>query len=96
MTTLCSAMSHPIEQKVREEYLADKTGNIYSQKINRSNALSVTKSSLLSMFFKSSFKTILAAMDVIFTEKRIEIRPGRKFNRHKRNRSQKSINYKPI
>jgi len=96
MMTLCSALSHPIEQKVREEFSADKSGNLYSQKMNRTNAMSETSNSLIKLFFDKTYTLILAAMDKVFYKKRTLIRPGRKHKRHKYNRHKYSTNYKKI
>lgn len=42
LMTLCAAYAHPIEDKVTEEYKADENRK-YDQKINRTNALSMTQ-----------------------------------------------------
>ena len=46
LMTLCAAYAHPIEARVRQEYLVDKQRNAaqrkFAQKINHTHALSLT------------------------------------------------------
>jgi len=96
MMNLCSTLSHPIEQKLREEYSADKSGNQYSQKMNRTNAMAETSSNLIKLFSDKFHNSVLSAMDKIFYNVRTLIRPGRKFKRYKYSRRKHSTNYKRI
>jgi len=60
--TLCAAYAHPIEEKVTEEYRADKSRK-FNQKINRTNALSMTQDILIAVFLKQQFEKALQAFD---------------------------------
>jgi len=96
MMNLCAVLSYPIEQKVRDEYKKAKTGNKYDQKINRSNAISVTKDNLFKIFFDKGTKSILNRMDKIIKASRTIIRPGRKTERIKQVKKRKPLNYKRL
>jgi hypothetical protein len=48
LMTLCETYAHPIEDKVIEEYSADENRK-FDQKINRTNALSVTQEILMAV-----------------------------------------------
>ena len=98
MMTLCATLCHPIENKIREEFRKEKTGNQYDQKLNRSYALGTTKSKLLNLFFRKNIGKLLKLLDAMIHRVRELIRPGR---HHKRNRKSKrakiySTNYKSI
>ncbi|MBK8503208.1 MAG: IS4 family transposase [Saprospiraceae bacterium] len=47
MMNLCATLSYPIEERVKKEYHQEKTGNKYSQKMNNTNAISLTKDNLI-------------------------------------------------
>jgi len=95
LMTLCAAYAHPIEEKVREEYAADETRK-YDQKINRTNALSMTQEILIAVFHKKRIKAALAAFDKIVSKTREIIRPGRIFRRNIKPKRPYSMNYKPL
>jgi len=54
LMTLCAAWAHPIEDKVVEEYKADEQRK-FDQKINRTNALSMTQEILMSVLIQKQF-----------------------------------------
>ena len=95
LMSLCAAYAHPIEEKVVEEYRADQTRK-FDQKLNRTNALSMTQDILIGVFIRKQFKKALAAFDEIVYETREIIRPERKFERHKKPKKPYSMNYKRL
>lgn len=96
MMTLCATLSHPIEQKVRQEYKKEKTGNKYDQKINRTDAMSETKDNIIKIFLQKTNQHIIDIMDEIVIASRTVIRPNRKSNRLKVVKKRKPLNYKKI
>lgn len=56
LMTLCSVYAFPIDEKVREEYKADETRK-YDQKINRTNAISMTKDILIAIFIRKDYSS---------------------------------------
>lgn len=76
LMTLCAAYAHPIEEKVIEEYKADQERK-YDQKINRTNAISMTQEILISVFFRKQFTKALQAFDQVVEKTREIVRPGR-------------------
>jgi len=95
MMTLCATFTFPIEQKVRKEFLTDRTRNKYNQKINRTNALGETKSSLYHFLIRKSYKVTLKIMDFFNFRSRVSIRDKRSFPRRKKTyKSKHHINYK--
>jgi hypothetical protein len=95
LMTLCAAYAHPIEEKVREEYKADETRK-FDQKINRTNALSMTQDIMIAVFLKKQIKAALAAFDKILSKTREIIRPGRIEPRNVKPKRPYSMNYKPL
>lgn len=95
LMTLCAAYAHPIEEKVTEEYRADKSRK-FDQKINRTNALSMTQDILIAVFFRQQFEKALQAFDNVVEKTREVIRPGRKEPRKKRQKKPYSMNYKRL
>lgn len=93
--TLCAAYAHPIEEKVTEEYKADKSRK-FDQKINRTNALSMTQDILIAVFLRQQFDKALQAFDSVVEKTREVIRPGRKEPRKKRTKKPYSMNYKRL
>lgn len=51
LMTLCAAYAYPIDEKVREEYKADENRK-HDQKINRTNAIAMTKDILIAVFLR--------------------------------------------
>lgn len=96
LMTICAAFSYPIEEKVREEYSKEKTGNIHSQKINKTQMISKTKEILIPIFFKKLIKKALKYYDKIVESTREIIRPNRKEKRKHKVKKLFHMNYKPI
>jgi len=95
LMTLCSVYAFPIDEKVREEYKADETRK-YDQKINRTNAISMTKDILIAVFIRKDYKKALTAFDDIVFKTREIIRPGRSVERNHRPKKLYSMNYKRL
>ena len=95
LMTLCAAYAHPIEEKVREEYKADQTRK-HDQKINRTNAVSMTQDILIAVFLRKQFKKALQAFDIVVGETREIIRPGRSEPRKHKQKKPYSMNYKRL
>jgi hypothetical protein len=95
LLTLCAAYAYPIDEKVREEYKADQNRK-YDQKINRTNAIAMTKDILISVFIRNEYKKALAAFDDIVSKTREIIRPGRSVERHHRLKKTYAMNYKRL
>ena len=95
LMTLCAAYAHPIEEKVVEEYKADKNRK-FDQKINRTNAVSMTQDILIAVFLRRQFNLALNAFDKIVEGTREIIRPGRSNPRNKKPKQLYSMNYKRL
>lgn len=95
LMTLCAAYAHPIEERVTAEYKADANRK-HDQKINRTNALSMTLDILISMFVRKDYKKSLEAFDANVSETREIIRPGRVVKRKRRPKKTYSMNYKRL
>jgi hypothetical protein len=95
LMTLCAAYSHPIEEKVIAEYKADQNRK-YDQKINRTNALSMTQDILVPIIIRKHFTAALNAFDIIVRKTREIIRPGRSEPRNKKQKKPYSMNYKRL
>lgn len=95
LMTLCAAYAHPIEKKVVEEYKADQERK-FDQKINRTNAVSMTQDILIAIFIRKQFGKALEAFDKIVSATREIVRPDRKFERNKKPKKLYSMNYKRL
>jgi hypothetical protein len=96
LMTLCAAYAHPIEERVKEEYKADKK-RVYNQKINRTNALSMTQEILVCVFIRKQYAKALAAFDEIVSKTREIVRPKRRNPRRiMSGKKGYSINYKRL
>jgi hypothetical protein len=95
LMTLCAAFAHPIEEKVTHEYQADQKRK-HAQKINRTNAISMTQDILIAVIIKRQFDKALQAFDSIVAQTREIIRPGRVNPRHKRAKKPYAMNYKRL
>lgn len=93
--SLCANLAFPIEQKVRKEYEEDKTLK-HNQKINRTNALSMTRDICIGLFIKKKTKQALKAFDNIVVKTREIIRPGRSEKRNHQKKRQYHMNYKRL
>jgi len=96
MMAMCATFTHPIEEKVRKEYAAAKTGNKYEQQINKSDALAETRSNLISIFIFNRKQEVIDIIDKIILASRKIIRPGRKEKRIKTPKKRKALNYKQL
>jgi len=95
LLTLTAAYAHPIEEKVKEEFKADENRK-HDQKINRTNAISMTRDILIGMFLKKQYQKALKAFDDIVFSTREIIRPDRKNERKHRQKKPYSMNYKRL
>jgi len=95
LLTLTAAYAHPVEERVKAEFKADKNRK-YGQKINRTNSIAMTKDILVGMFIKKQFQNALMCFDNIVYNTREVIRPGRKNERKHRQKKRYSMNYKPL
>jgi hypothetical protein len=95
LMTLCAAYAHPIEEKVIEEYEADRNRK-FDQKINRTNALATTIDILIPTFIRKKYREALQAFDQIVKNTREIIRPGRSNPRNKKPKRTYSMNYKRL
>jgi len=94
MISLSAVLAFPIEERVKKEYRDVDTK--YSQKINRTSALSMLMSISVGLFLKNRIKKALAAFDSNVSQTREIIRPGRKNERKKRPKKLYYMNYKPL
>jgi hypothetical protein len=95
LLTMCAAFAHPIEEKVREEFKADKERK-YAQKINKTNAIATLMDFAIPIFLKNKARNALEAFDEIVYKTREIIRPNRSEPRPKKPRKQYHMNYKRI
>lgn len=95
LLTMVAVYAYPIEEKVIEEYKADKNRK-YSQKINKTNAIASLQDHLIPMFMKGKFEQALKAFDNLVYKTREIIRPGRNEPRHHRKKKLYSMNYKKL
>ncbi len=97
LMSLCAIFSHPIEEKVREEYSKEKNTKLkYDQKINRTNAISMTQDILIGLFIRKQIKKAFEAFDKIVKSTREIIRPNRKEERKHHPKKLYSMNYKRL
>lgn len=96
--TLCAAYAHPIEEKVISEYKENIENQKvkHSQKINRTNALSMLQSILVPVFIKNNFENAIKAFDDIVYKTREIIRPNRTNPRKHKPKKQYNMVYKKI
>jgi hypothetical protein len=95
LLTLSAAYAHPIEERVKEEFKADENRK-HNQKINRTNAISMTRDILVGVFIKQQYKKALKAFDDIVYNTREIIRPDRKNERKHRQKKPYCMNYKRL
>ncbi|MGB5553356.1 MAG: IS4 family transposase [Flavobacteriaceae bacterium] len=95
LMTLCAAYAHPIEEKVVEEYKADQNRK-FDQKINRTNAISMTQDILIAVMLRKQFEKAIDAFDKIVADTREIIRPGRSNPRKHKQKNPYSMNYKRL
>lgn len=95
LLTLCAVYAHPIEERVRKEYKAEKDCK-HDQKINRTNAIAMTKDILIAVFIKQQFQKALDAFDKIVYSTREIVRPDRGEERKLKLKKPYSMNYKRL
>jgi hypothetical protein len=95
LLTLMAAYAHPIEEKVLKEFKADKNRK-HGQKINRTNAISVTSKAIPELFIKNKVRQTLKIFDDIVYKTREIIRPNREEKRKHRQKKQYSMAYKKL
>ena len=95
LMTLCAVYAHPIEERVVAEFKADENRK-YDQKINRTNALSMTIDIIISVFVRKKYKKAFEAFDLNVSGTREIIRPGRSEPRNKKQKKPYSMNYKRL
>ena len=91
--SFCADLAFPIEEKVKKEYEREK-GLKHQQKINRTNALSMTREICIGLFLKRLIKKALKAFDKIVKGTREIIRPDRKNEREHHLKRLHHMNYK--
>ena len=89
---LCAMMSFPIEQKVREESKEAELKN--TKMVNRTNAFSLVRESMVGVFLKKKIKGFLKTVDNILQKTTEAIRSNRTFPRNHKQKKPKSMNYK--
>ena len=95
LMTLCATYAHPIEEKVLQEYKADQNRK-HDQKINRTNAISMTQDIMIAILIRKQFEKALSAFDEIIARTREIIRPGRNNLRKKKPKKLYCMNYKRL
>lgn len=95
MMTMCAAYAHPIEEKVIAEYKEDKERG-FSQKINRTYALSAFMDMAIPLFIKRKFEEGMAVFDQLVSKTREILRPGRVVPRKKKPKRPYHMNIKPL
>lgn len=93
--TLCSIYAHPIEEKVKAEYIQGQNRK-HAQKINRTSALDMLHKILIPTFLKRKFKEAIKAFDDIIYKTRELLRPGRAFPRNKKPKRKYYMAYKRL
>jgi len=93
--SLCATLAFPIEEKVKKEYKQEKELK-HQQKINRTNALSMTRDICIGLFVKKLIKRALKAFDKIVKATREIIRPARKNERKHHLKRLYHMNYKRL
>jgi hypothetical protein len=93
--SLCADLAFPIEERVKKEYEQEKELK-HQQKINRTNALSMTRDICIGLFLKKLIKRALKAFDKIVKATREIIRPDRKNERKHHLKRLYHMNYKRL
>ena len=95
LLSLCAIYAHPIEERVKAEYKADENRK-YNQKINRTNAISITLDIIIPVFVRKQYDRALRSFDKIVSETREIIRPDRNIPRKKKPKKLYAMNYKRL
>lgn len=93
MMSICACLSHPIEQKVRQESQAAKSR--HPRQINRTSALAFYRKIWVYLWIKPKPK-ILAILSKFLAKTTDIVRPGRKFERKKLPKKPPSMQYKQL
>ncbi|MDK2788043.1 MAG: hypothetical protein PWP07_1268 [Epulopiscium sp.] len=93
--SLCADLAFPIEKKVKKEYEKEKALK-HQQKINRTNALFMTREICIGLFLKKLIKKTLKAFDKIVKNTREIIRPHRKYERKQHPKKLYHMNHKRL
>lgn len=93
--TTTAVLAFPIEEKLKKEQEAEKTKK-HTYKVNRTNALSMTKEFVPSIFIKKVIASALSTLDDILRKTVEIVRPNRKNPRKKTKKNPPSMNYKQL
>jgi hypothetical protein len=94
MMTTMAVMAFPIEEKLKQEQA--KSSRKHRHKINRTNALAMTREILVNLYLFKKVATAMKAFDNILKATTDIIRPKRKFPRNKIKKKPPSMNYKQL
>jgi hypothetical protein len=92
--SLCAVLAFPIEERVKRE--SARRGGKHSQKVNRTNALSMLRSISVALLLKQLVEPAIKAFDLLVEKTTEMVRPGRKFERKKRTKKLYYMNYKQL
>lgn len=95
MMTLSAVLAFPIEEKVKQETRQTKERK-HTQKINRTNALSMTGNISIGLILKNAFQRAIAAFDKIVYKTREIVRLGRSNPRNTRRKRPYHLNSKRL
>lgn len=95
MMSLAAVLAFPIEEKVKEE-TREENQRKHLQKLNRTQALSMTGNISIGLFIKKKFHHAIKAFDHIVRKTVEIIRPGRKNPRKKHPKRPYHMNYKRL
>lgn len=93
MMTFCATLSHPIEEKVRQQ---GKENRKHDRKINRTNALGFLKASWIALFTKRNLQKLLQALEKVLLRTCQVVRPNRTFSRDRQRRKSPPMTYKRL
>jgi hypothetical protein len=97
MMTTMAVMAFPMEEKIKREHLqSTQKKRKHPFKINRTNALALTKEILTSALILNKVKSALYAFDRIIKATLEIVRPNRNFERKKIKKKPPSMNYKSL
>jgi hypothetical protein len=94
MMTTAAVLAFPIEEKIKTE--CEQSTATHPRKVNRTNALSMTKEIAYKVFIQKIILPALDAFDKILRATTEIVRPGRKFPRKKITKKPPSMNYKHL
>jgi hypothetical protein len=97
MMTTMAVIAFPIEEKIKREH--ERSGQITRKhpfKINRTNALAMTKEIVSSVFLLKRIESALTAFDLIVKATIEIVRPNRKFPRKKIKKKPPAMTYKHL